>query len=83
MNKPTMGRIVRYMSRDGKHERPARIVAAAVDTCNLLVDLDGPNDPVAADQSGGSAISGFTLYVGAAMGGGEPAPGRWHWPPRE
>lgn len=79
MDKPTVGRIVRYRVSPDEHERatgyepggdsiiewPAIVTAVHNDTCvNLRVFSDGPKDLHLTSKTLGEEV------------------GEWHWPPR-
>lgn len=76
---PTVGRIV-LVTLDNGEVRAADVVRVWSDSVvNLTLKRDGDNDNDATFR--GNAIP-LNDWLTSVEGGGEPAPGRWHWPPR-
>lgn len=72
MIKPTIGRIVHFVLRDGKTIRPAQVTSVTDDTkVNLVVTLE-PGDEAHNASFHGDAEFSLTAF-----------PHTWHWPARE
>lgn len=96
--KPTLGRVVHYVLREGRSagkSRPAFIVEPWAESqddpawkgkVNLVVFLDGANDRGAHGEAwveeGGSPAVYTQMWVGSAEHDEAGAPGTWRWPPR-
>jgi hypothetical protein len=83
MTTPTVGRLLHYSIAAGDladdlrvgQVRPALVVSAGENSCNVQVFLDGHND--VQGLSGDMVLWKTSLEVAE-----EPTPGKLHWPPR-
>lgn len=74
---PSIGRLVHYVLPSGKH-RPAQVVEVhELGLVNLVVTLDGTNDPGI-----GSADRLQAWVVAVPYDDAAEVVGTWHWPER-